>query len=42
MKSALLTRPAKKIEGTLVWIVRRGIRSTRKPHMAAASGKPTM
>ena len=42
MKRALLIRPAKKIEGTLVWIRLRGMRSTRKPHMAAASGKPTM
>ncbi len=41
MKSALLTRPATKITGTLVWMVRRGSRSTMKPHRAAARGKPT-
>ena len=41
MKSALLTRPARKIIGTLVWIALRGRRSTRKPQSAAASGKPT-
>ena len=41
MKRALLTSPATKIIGTLVWIALRGRRSTRKPHRAAASGKPT-